>query len=435
MSVKPEPVSDAEPEEYGEISIGPSITVTRAKSGRGRCQSARCPYDTRTLEEKLQDSGGKKGKIKGQALIPKGDWKVQITVPVAAFEGGELTKNYHLACFFIEETHHKAATGCIRSIDRMSGTDAMTGKERKLVCDMIARCSVIWNRWKDDNGRRSFTQDELDEREGEKMEWMEMAACNEVAPIQYNFDPAQRAIEMRAKMKEAAKKKAKERKTRRDADEESEEEKTPKKRVKKEKGEVGEYETEGYELPEMAEKKKSVYKKFIDRPKIIGGAEREPPEGSANCLAGLTFVISGVFKALTVDDLKALIVRLGGRNVGTISKKVNYLLLGSEPGETKKRDARDKGIEIISEDGFYDLIESRSACGEGEKAAKEAAEAPAKPAKAKKPRKKQVKVEEGEGDDAAAEEEDEEEKPIKKKAKAVKEEPTEKGRRKMPGFL
>ncbi|KAK9903071.1 hypothetical protein M0R45_001287 [Rubus argutus] len=54
--------------------------------------------------------------------------------------------------------------------------------------------------------------------------------------------------------------------------------------------------------------------------------EKEVPEGAANCLAGLTFVISGTLDSLEREEAEDLIKRHGGRVTGSVSKKTSYLL-------------------------------------------------------------------------------------------------------------
>ncbi|KAG6789126.1 hypothetical protein POTOM_005216 [Populus tomentosa] len=49
--------------------------------------------------------------------------------------------------------------------------------------------------------------------------------------------------------------------------------------------------------------------------------EKEVPEGAPNCLAGLTFVISGTLDSLEREEAEDLIKRHGGRVTGSVSKK------------------------------------------------------------------------------------------------------------------
>ncbi len=68
------------------------------------------------------------------------------------------------------------------------------------------------------------------------------------------------------------------------------------------------------------------------------------------------FVISGVFKTISREDLKAKIESMGGTVVSSISVKTNYLVAGDGMGSSKKIKAQTLGISIIDESTFFDLI-------------------------------------------------------------------------------
>jgi len=74
-------------------------------------------------------------------------------------------------------------------------------------------------------------------------------------------------------------------------------------------------------------------------------------------LKGLSFVVSGVFGKFNRDDLKKLIEKNGGKNVGSISAKTNYVLAGDNMGPAKLEKAVKLGIPIISEDDFSKMID------------------------------------------------------------------------------
>lgn len=83
--------------------------------------------------------------------------------------------------------------------------------------------------------------------------------------------------------------------------------------------------------------------------------ERDPAEVS-DTLGGKAFVISGVFERHSRDEYKALIESNGGRNVGSISKKTDYVLAGANMGPAKLEKAGKLGIPIIKEDEFLAMI-------------------------------------------------------------------------------
>jgi DNA ligase (NAD+) len=73
-------------------------------------------------------------------------------------------------------------------------------------------------------------------------------------------------------------------------------------------------------------------------------------------LANLTFVISGTFSKYSRDEYKALIEKNGGKNVGTVSAKTDYILAGENMGPAKLEKAQKLGIKIIGEEEFLELI-------------------------------------------------------------------------------
>tara|TARA_B110000046_G_scaffold48630_1_gene53951 strand:+ start:69317 stop:71356 length:2040 start_codon:yes stop_codon:yes gene_type:complete len=67
---------------------------------------------------------------------------------------------------------------------------------------------------------------------------------------------------------------------------------------------------------------------------------------------GKTFVVSGVFENYSRNDLKKTIEDYGGKNVGSISKKTDYLVAGDKMGPAKKEKAESLGVTILSEQEF-----------------------------------------------------------------------------------
>ncbi|MBI4219343.1 MAG: NAD-dependent DNA ligase LigA, partial [Chloroflexi bacterium] len=72
-------------------------------------------------------------------------------------------------------------------------------------------------------------------------------------------------------------------------------------------------------------------------------------------LAGLKFVVTGTLQAWSRQEVQDLIKRLGGQISGSVSKKTDYVLGGSEPG-SKFEDARRLGVKTIDEAGFRRMI-------------------------------------------------------------------------------
>jgi len=76
--------------------------------------------------------------------------------------------------------------------------------------------------------------------------------------------------------------------------------------------------------------------------------------GGPRPLAGKTFVLTGTLASLTRDAARDLILRLGGRVTGTVSKKTDYVVAGEAPG-SKVDDARRLGVPVLDEAAFLAL--------------------------------------------------------------------------------
>jgi DNA ligase (NAD+) len=77
---------------------------------------------------------------------------------------------------------------------------------------------------------------------------------------------------------------------------------------------------------------------------------------SSNILDGKSFVVSGVFTEFSRDKLKETIEQNGGKNLGSISKKTDFVLAGDKMGPSKLKKAEDLGVRIISEQDFIAMI-------------------------------------------------------------------------------
>ena len=71
---------------------------------------------------------------------------------------------------------------------------------------------------------------------------------------------------------------------------------------------------------------------------------------------GQTFVFTGTLTQFTREDAKALVEQEGGHAAGSVSKKTDYVVAGSEAG-SKLDKARSLGVMVLSEDEFMELLE------------------------------------------------------------------------------
>jgi DNA ligase (NAD+) len=84
-----------------------------------------------------------------------------------------------------------------------------------------------------------------------------------------------------------------------------------------------------------------------------GRAARELP------LAGRSFVLTGSLAGMTREEATERILALGGKVSGSVSKKTNYVVAGTEPGGKLDR-ARALGVEIIDEQGLARMLERKA---------------------------------------------------------------------------
>ncbi|KAL8841627.1 MAG: hypothetical protein Q9170_000841 [Blastenia crenularia] len=104
----------------------------------------------------------------------------------------------------------------------------------------------------------------------------------------------------------------------------------------------------------------------------------EVPTGAENCLAGLTFVFTGLLDALGREEGQELVKRYGGKVTTAPSSKTSYVVLGSDAGPKKLETIKKCGLKTINETGLFELIRKLPANGGGGKLAEKHDEKKAK---------------------------------------------------------
>lgn len=112
--------------------------------------------------------------------------------------------------------------------------------------------------------------------------------------------------------------------------------------------------------PEVAS---SVYQFFrdkknresIERLKKAGVKVIEPKGKEKGKLLGKTFVFTGTLKAFGRDEARNLVESLGGQTASSVSKKVDYVVVGEDPG-SKFSKAKELEIKTLTEEEFKNLI-------------------------------------------------------------------------------
>jgi DNA ligase (NAD+) len=99
-------------------------------------------------------------------------------------------------------------------------------------------------------------------------------------------------------------------------------------------------------------------RKLIERLRAAGlQFEYQSTRPKAGALHGLTFVLTGTLPNLSREEAKSRIEAAGGKVTGTVSKKTDYVVAGSDAG-SKLDKAHKLEIKVLTEQQLLDLIQS-----------------------------------------------------------------------------
>ncbi len=76
-------------------------------------------------------------------------------------------------------------------------------------------------------------------------------------------------------------------------------------------------------------------------------------------LDGLTFVFTGSVEGWTRDELQRLVEDHGGNATSSVSSNTDFLVVGDNPGQSKRSDAESEGVRELSSQDFFDELERR----------------------------------------------------------------------------
>lgn len=96
-------------------------------------------------------------------------------------------------------------------------------------------------------------------------------------------------------------------------------------------------------------------RELIQKLKNAGIKLIPPKEIAEGKLQGKIFVFTGALSRFTREEAKNLVESLGGQVASSVSKKTDYVVVGSEPG-SKYEKAKVLGVTIISEKEFEELV-------------------------------------------------------------------------------
>ncbi|KAL4956915.1 replication factor RFC1 C terminal domain-containing protein [Aspergillus filifer] len=106
--------------------------------------------------------------------------------------------------------------------------------------------------------------------------------------------------------------------------------------------------------PKTDDKKKFQFGAQRSRSPVSGDAVI--PSGAENCLAGLSFVFTGVLDTLGREEGQALVKRYGGKVTTAPSGKTSFVVLGSDAGPSKLATIQKFNLKTINEEGLFELI-------------------------------------------------------------------------------
>ncbi|WP_160134356.1 NAD-dependent DNA ligase LigA [Halococcus salsus] len=115
--------------------------------------------------------------------------------------------------------------------------------------------------------------------------------------------------------------------------------------------------------PRVANEVHEFFESERNRETIAGLRERgvEPEtaatEAGGDELDGLTFVFTGALADSTREEAEALVERHGANSTGSVSGNTDYLVVGDEPGQTKRDDAAAEDVPELTESEFVDLLD------------------------------------------------------------------------------
>ena len=71
--------------------------------------------------------------------------------------------------------------------------------------------------------------------------------------------------------------------------------------------------------------------------------------------AGKNFLFTGTLKHFTREQIKEEIEKLGGKNLSSVSKNLDYLIVGEKAGSKLKKAEEIPTIKILTEEEFIEL--------------------------------------------------------------------------------
>ncbi|RLG11426.1 DNA ligase (NAD(+)) LigA [Candidatus Pacearchaeota archaeon] len=102
------------------------------------------------------------------------------------------------------------------------------------------------------------------------------------------------------------------------------------------------------------EENRKIIKRLLDAG-ITFEKEEKIEEEKPKIFEGLTFVFTGALKSMTRSEAKKKVIELGGKVTESVSRNVDYVVVGENPG-SKYRKAQQLGVKTINEKEFLEML-------------------------------------------------------------------------------
>jgi DNA ligase (NAD+) len=89
------------------------------------------------------------------------------------------------------------------------------------------------------------------------------------------------------------------------------------------------------------------------------GVEPQEADTTSDALEGLTVVFTGSLDGLTREEAEGLVESNGGSATGSVSGNTDYVIVGENPGATKREDADANDVPMLDQTEFETLLEER----------------------------------------------------------------------------
>ena len=104
----------------------------------------------------------------------------------------------------------------------------------------------------------------------------------------------------------------------------------------------------------------SINLKVLNELEKLLNIKKSKNEVKNGLLKDKSFLVTGKLDNISRAEVKSLIEENSGTTVSSVSKKLNYLIIGEKPTKKKIESAKTLNIEIINQDEFLKMLNKTS---------------------------------------------------------------------------